>query len=205
MAFIPAESTAEFVFSFTGPNGNIMKNVMNIRETTLGGWDTTLLSAMLTTLANWHSATADTWQSNQITLTSILGRDLSVADSWVVENGYTQVGAVAQPVLPANVTFCVKGVTGLAGRTHRARLYWIGLAETMVSGDFLTTGAADGIVAAMNTLRTTLTGFGYFPVVVSRQLNGVPRVTAEVTNITGWTKTDNRVDTQRRRLIGEGS
>lgn len=204
MAFIPVPSTAEFVFSYTGPNGNIMKNVMNIRETAVLNWDTVMLDSMITTLAIWHNNTADLLQSNQITLTSILGRDLSAPDSFVVDKTYAQVGAVASPVLPANVTFCVKGLTGRAGRSFRSRLYWIGLTETMVAGDFVTTLSADAIVAAMNTLRTTLVGFGYFPVVVSRQANGVPRVEGVATDIINWAKTDNRVDTQRRRLIGEG-
>lgn len=204
MAFIPVPATAEFVLSFTGPNGNIMKNVLNIREATLVDWTPTLLQGVIDLLQSWHSTTADTWQSNQVALTNILGRDLSAPDSYVVEENMNQAGASATPVLPANVTFCVKALTGFAGRSFRGRLYWIGLYEGGVAGDFVADVTATGIVAAMNTLRTQLNTQGMTPVVVSRVSNGVPRVTGVATDIISYSKTDNRVDTQRRRLVGEG-
>lgn len=204
MAFVPVPATAEFVMSYTGPNSNIMKNVINIREATLLDWTPALLQGVIDLLQAWHSSTADTWQSNQVVLTNILGRDLATQDSFVVEETMSQAGAVASPVLPAQVTFCVKGLTGLAGRSFRSRLYWIGLSEGSVTGDYLLTATANGIVAAMNTLRTQLGTQGMRPVVVSRVSNGLPRVTGLATDITNYTKTDDRVDTQRRRLAGEG-
>jgi hypothetical protein len=205
MAFIPVPYTAEFVMTYLGLSGNQMKNVINIREATLVSWTPALLQGVIDLLQNWHTATAKLRQSNQCTLTSILGRDLDTADSYVVEETMSQVGTVVSPMMPANVTFCVKGLTGLAGRSFRSRLYWIGLAETQVLGDYVVAADATAIVAAMNTLRTTLNTQGMSPVVVSRQSNGVPRTTGVATNITNYAKTDDRVDTQRRRLIGEGS
>jgi hypothetical protein len=204
MPFIPVPDTAEVVLTFTGPNGNFMKNVINVREATLVSWTPALLQGVIDLVQNWHNTTAKLRQSNQISLVSILARDLNTVDSFVVEETMTVVGSVASPAMPANVTFCVKGLTGLAGRSFRSRTYWIGLAESMVAGDFVATVDADAIVAAMNTLRANLNTQGINPVVVSRFTNGAPRVTGVATDISNYAKTDNRVDTQRRRLFGEG-
>lgn len=204
MAFIPVPDTAEVVMSFTGPNGNVMKNVFNVREATLVSWTPALLQGVIDLFQNWHASHARNRQSNQITLSSILARDLNVVDSYVVEESMAQVGLVASPVMPQNVTFCVKSVTGFAGRSFRGRTYWVGLAESMVSGDFVNTTDADAIVTSFFTLKSQLNTQGINPVVVSRYSNGLPRAVGVATDITNYAKTDNRVDTQRRRLLGEG-
>lgn len=204
MAFIPVPDTAEVVLTYTGPSGNFLKNVINVREATLVSWTPALLQGVIDIFQAWHNSSAKTRQSNQLLLTSILARDLSVVDSYVVEETMSVPGSIASPMMPANVTFCVKGLTGFAGRSFRGRTYWVGLAESMVSGDFVLGTDADAIVGSMNVLRTTLNTQGITTVVVSRQTGGVPRATGVATDIINYAKTDNRVDTQRRRLIGEG-
>lgn len=206
MAFIPVPDTAEVVMSYTGPNGNIMKNVFHVREAGLGTWDTAALTNVISIFQNWENTVGKAGRSNQITCTGILARDLSVVDSFVVDTSVNIVGTIANPALPANVTFCIKALTGLAGRSFRGRHYWIGLAETNVAGDYVTTGVGDARLAALNVLRDSINNA--LPemslVVVSKFHNGAPRAVGVATDILTYAITDYRVDTQRRRLIGEG-
>lgn len=205
MAFIPAPDTAELVATYTMPNGNQAKNVLNFRDTLLQGWDAATLQALITAYVNWENATAKALRSSQVSLTSVLARDMSVQNGAVVEQAAAIPGTNAGANMPSNVTLSVKHVTGLAGRSFRGRTYWIGLSETMVTGDFVIVATGNAIVAAMNALRTTLQPQGFYFVIVSRYSNNAPRTTAVVTNVLASQVIDMRVDTQRRRLPGEGS
>jgi hypothetical protein len=204
MAFIPVADTAEVVMTYTLPNGNVAKNVYNIREALISVWNPAQLQFLIDEFVTWEDTVARAQRTNQVTLTKVEARDLSAPDSFIVENAVSLAGTQPVAGLPANVTFAVKSVTGLAGRTHRGRTYWVGLWETAVSGDFLLVAVANNIQAALNTLRTGMVPNGWAMVVVSRTLNGVPRVAGLATDISSWQYLDTRVDTQRRRLIGEG-
>jgi len=93
----------------------------------------------------------------------------------------------------------------LAGRAYRGRIYHIGLAEGDVTGDFITNARGNAIRDAYAALRSQVIANGTWQmVVISRQLNSVPRVVGVGTPVTQLVLTDYRVDTQRRRLIGEG-
>lgn len=206
MAFIPIEDVAEVVMSYRFPGGNVAKNVFNVREAGLGGWDAASLTSLTDTFIDWETNTAKTLRSNQVVCFSVAARDLSTQAGAVIERGVNIVGAANNFMLPAQVTLAVKSVTGFAGRSFRGRHYWIGLWETSVSGDFVDTTVANNIVAALNTLRTLLPNGTPTSrlVVASRYANGQPRAAGVANDILTYQLVDNRVDTQRRRLIGEG-
>lgn len=207
MAFIPAPLTAEASMHYRGPNGNEFVNVYYFRRQS-GQWDQLQLTQLGLSMLAWEGTAAKNGRSNQITCISCVCRNIAEEDSWVVttQPGVPIVGTVNTPALPANVTWCLKFLTGRAGRSYRGRTYWVGLGEGQVAGDFITQGVA-----------TAINGYFGAPwqevqednecdhVVVSRYHNKAPRVIAEVTSVTLVTYTDLRVDTQRRRLVGEGN
>ena len=206
MAFIPIEDVAEVIMSYRFPGGNVAKNVFNVREAGLGGWDAASLTSLTDEFIAWETDTAKLSRSNEVTCFNVTARDLSTQAGAVIERGVNIVGAATNPMLPAQVTLAVKAVTGFAGRSFRGRHYWIGLWETSVVGDFVISAAATGIVAALNTLRTALPNGTPTArlVVASRYANGQPRAAGIANDILTYQLVDNRVDTQRRRLIGEG-
>lgn len=205
MAFIPVPDTAEVVMTYTLSGGAQVKNVYNVREASILTWDTTQLNALVDEFVAWETDEARAIRSNGCTLTTVTARDLTEADSFVVERAVSVAGQVVSPLMPANVTFCVKSTTGLAGRTHRGRTYWVGLAEGQVTNDFVVSTTRDAIRDALNALGTALQALGWALVVVSRQIDNLPRTTGLATDITEWLYIDSRVDTQRRRLLGEGT
>lgn len=190
-------------------NGNqqLAVNVFGVRSTS-GDWDVPRLSALNLALIGWHASHWRTAQSNEVALRTVTSRDLSVVDSWVVATPVVpQVpGTVVSPAMPSQVTFVVKFTTGLAGRSNRGRSYWVGLPESNVTGDYVSSAIANVIVAAWTQLRTVvLPALNAELVVISRQTGGAPRTTGVANAVTNVLYTDLRVDTQRRRLTGEGS
>lgn len=206
MAFIPVANTAEATMVYSGPDNNRMVNVYHFRRP-LEGWDPDSLGALGEALLTWERDVARAHRSNQIRCLGVECRDLSMQDSFLVSVAAIPaiVGAIVQGVLPANVTLAVSFRTPFAGRSFRGRAYWIGLAEGDVSGDFVSQGRGNGIAGAYTVLMNDVApSVGAELVVVSRYANGAPRAAGVATTVTSVGLTDFRVDTQRRRLIGEG-
>lgn len=133
----------------------------------------------------------------------IYGTDLTTDSSPV----YTRVispaitGAAGGAGVPNNNALCVSFRTNNRGRSSRGRNYVAGLGEGQVAGDDWDLSTIDAFVA----LYELLLGGGDFPatwdwVVVSRFLEGLPRVAALVQTITDVLSTDIEVDSQRRRV-----
>lgn len=202
MSFVAFSACAEVVVTFKHNTlGTIMKNVFGVRHTNAQSWTPGELSALGTAVNTWWSGGFRALCSNEISLTSVLCRDLSSEDSFVNEVLFANVGTLASPAMPANVTFALKFLTGLAGRSKRGRLYFIGLGESQVAGNFVGVTPATAMVTALNTLKdTTLPALTAQLVVLSRFHDGVQRETGLYTPVTTIGYTDLRVDTQRRRL-----
>jgi hypothetical protein len=174
--------------------------VYNVREGSILVWDPTTLNLLIDTFESWVQAEFFINYASTVSLVSILARDLSVVDSFVVERAESVPGAVASAAMPANVTWAVKAVTGLAGRSFRGRSYFVGLAEGDVTENTVNLTRADSIITGYDELMGNLSFGSRQMVVVSRVSLGVPRVTGVATDITEWLYTDRQVDTQRRRL-----
>lgn len=206
MVFIPVPNTAEATVVYSGPNNNQMVNTYYFRRD-VEGWDPDSLQALGEALLDWEQNYARGNRSNQVRCLGAECRDLSTKDSFLVFVAKVPpiVGAIVQGVLPANVTLAVSFRTPFAGRSFRGRTYWIGLAEGDVSGDFVSPGRGEGIVNACTALKDVVApAVGAELVVVSRVANGQRREVGVATPVTSIGLTDFRVDTQRRRLIGEG-
>lgn len=200
MAFIPVADTAEVVVTYTYPGNKLVKNVYNVREASIVSWDPTTLNLLLDTFENWITTEHFQTYAQQVPCTNLSARDLTVVDSYVVERAMSTPGAKASPPLPANVTWAVKAVTGLAGRSFRGRSYFIGLTEADVTDNTVAQAVADSVIDSYNYLMGQLSFGSRNMVVVSRYTGGAPRVTGVATDITSWQYIDRRVDTQRRRL-----
>lgn len=206
MPFVPVPEVAEATMVYTGPNNNRMVNVYHYWRPTLG-WDPDSLGDLAEALLAWEETSAKGRRSNQITCIGVECRDISVKDSFVVSVAAIPPiqGSVNSPVLPANVTFAVSLRTPFAGRSFRGRTYWIGLPEGSVNGDFVGPSTAQNILTTVRALIEEVPQpLNAQLVVVSRYSNGAPRAVGIATPVTSAVLVDNRVDTQRRRLVGVG-
>ena len=206
MAFVAVPETAQITMVYTGPNQNRMVNVYHFTRPTLG-WDPDALGDLAEAMLAWENNTAKTQRSNQIVCIGAEARDLSVQDSFVVSVAAIPpiAGSLTTPVLPANVTLAISLRTPFAGRSFRGRTYWIGLSEGAVQGDFVQSGTAQGILAAVRALIEDVPQpLNAQLAVVSRYHNGAPRGVGIATPVTSAVLVDTRVDTQRRRLVGVG-
>lgn len=207
MAFVPAPQVIELVPRFRNTTTLATSvNVINVRKTS-GSVTAADLEAVSAAYGTWFVGAGNDEVSTGIQLVEISTRDLTAEDSFIDTNVMSPAisGQVANPVMPMNVTLALRLTTGFAGRSRRGRLYFIGLPEQSVSGDYILTAPANGIVEDYTTLKNALATAGYEWVVVSRVNEGVPRTTALITPITAVSYYDLRVDSQRRRLVGEGT
>lgn len=116
-----------------------------------------------------------------------------------------QLGGETAPALPNSVAFCVTHRTSNRGRSFRGRTYLTGLCETQVDGNVVTPAYASAAVTAFETFKADLESDGYYFAVVSRRNNGALRPVAISTSVIASIARDRRVDSQRRRLPGNGS
>jgi len=201
MAFVPVPATIRVNF-FQTLNGQPTMNRIHVRgaESLPSQGSCAVVAA---SLAGW-------WDTN---VQALVGTGLSLREVQAVSiaeqngpqasftAGFPLVGTLDNPMLPGNCAFCVSWRTGLTGRSARGRWYWQGLVEPQVVDNNVDEGVAAAIVAAMDNLITTITGISAFPVIVSYNSGGGPRVGGPVTFlITDALAVDTVVDSQRGRL-----
>jgi len=200
MAFIPAQYCAKLVPLFEYANGNQAVNVLTFNHAeAVFASDLELLTDVYQA---WWDDTAAPFVANTVKLMSITATDLTNADGLqhVVAIPGGSPGGNTGAVMPANVTFTTTFKTAFSGRSFRGRAYWIGLCENQVVGDLLDATQAENIRDAWETLGAGALESQWTHSVLSYVAAGVPRVTAEITQVTTYVNYDRRVDTQRRRL-----
>lgn len=200
MAFQPVPDVAQFVLRYTTVPGEFWgANVINMRYIA-GSIDEAALETACTNFAiNWPLY-FDPLTSNQIVIQSVEARDLTEQMGVQGFAAIASVGTLTSPVLPGNVTFAVKFLTGAAGRSRRGRSFFIGLAENQVAGNFVSGAFATAVTAAWADFNAAMVADGWQLVVVSRQQNGVVLTEGIPYTVTSITVSDLQIDTQRRRL-----
>lgn len=113
-------------------------------------------------------------------------------------------GVLGEPSLPNNCALCISFRTGFRGRSFRGRNYVSGLSEARVTGNTVSSGVVDSLVAAYNGLNAAVEDSGFNHVVVTRFHLGTPRNPGIGTEVQSCIAVDNTVDSQRRRLPGRG-
>src|SRR5512145_987200 len=203
MAFIPVPNAAQVVIN-QRLHGEEVVNVLHFARS--GGFPLASLGALATLVStNWVSEVLPNLSAD-LTLESVVARDLSVADGQQAVQAVSpaEAGGIGQAALPGNVAYVITHRTAFIGRSRRGRTYLAGLGEDDVTANTFLTVRADALATAFNTLRTELAGAGFFFCIVSRYTNGAPRATGITTAVDVSVARDYTVDTQRGRLRGTG-
>lgn len=200
MAFQRVPETAEAIVRYTA---GIKPVVMTFYARFIGGYSTSDLIALANNVDTRVGNNFLPIQTDDIVYNSTLVRGLDkINDEEVIDSDNTGFGGVVSKGLPNNVSFAVKRLSGLTGRSARGRIFWVGMPDTDLATDenFLTGPASLAILGAIDLMRTSLALSGWTPVIVSRFTGGVKRDPAVtfVWTLTGIT--DERVDSQRGRL-----
>lgn len=181
--------------------GEEVNNTLGFMLTTPGPVTGPALATLVAGVALvWEATMLQTLPGSYI-FNDVQARALDVQDGPVAEApGGAQAGMLAGNVMPNNVSFCVSFRTGLGGATNRGRNYICGLLESEVSDNELALGRINALRSAYQEfIGAGSVANGWQWCVISRKII-IPLVTGRGVAITNVHITDNRVDTQRRRL-----
>lgn len=126
-------------------------------------------------LPAWVQFCSSSWHA-----LGLIGEVMNKNPRWMISSGYeTTTGAQDADSLPADRAGVVAVVGGIAGRSHRGRIYVPAIAKTLTDGDYLTGGGAGLLADIANALKsrfaTTGSSLNHLYVVFSRK-NGAVRV-----------------------------
>jgi len=200
--YIPVNDTAEVRLVYS-TLGGVAMNVINFRL--VGGWTPELLTALA-------AAVEDSWETNlspivseAVTLDETVATDLSSDTGAQITDPGGISGAHAGAALPNNVTVAVSFRTDQRGRSHRGRLFHVGMTEDQSSGDVLSGSNATTFLTAYESffadIEAAVTDATH--VVVSRCQDGVWLTTGETTTVTSY-QVEPTLDSMRKRLLGRG-
>lgn len=117
-------------------------------------------------------------------------------------NASAVAGTLTGQAAPNNCAFVIKRTSGYTGRSARGRIYIGGLSMANFASDenFMNATYPPNWINALDEFDTIAIGLGWAPVIVSRYHEGAKRAAGVIFGIDGWSYTDLKVDTQRRRL-----
>lgn len=202
MAFQSVPDTAQIDIVFT-QNSVVMQNSFYAHHP--GGYSLANLEALA---ADIDQAVPVTWLPRMTAECTYLRTDVrglnSENDLVASDNTNTGPGDDATGPLPNNVTFSIKKMSGLTGRSARGRTYWIGIPKdkpTLADENLLDATYAGLIVSAVDSIRTNINGVGTWEaVLVSRFLNGAKRAFGVTFPWVATTSVNTIIDTMRGRL-----
>lgn len=199
--FIPAASTMRVQLIYT-LNSQRIENVFHVLSG--GGLLVADLDRVEAVFATWWTTPGRAQVPNNVSLVLIVIDALNVESGLHKEysSGWTVAGGLGSPALAGQNTMAVKLATSFSGRSFRGRIYWPGFTSADISAGLVTTARRDGVVAAVNTLRTSLAAGGDTLAVVSYCHGGAWRAAATVTGITGVSAKTTLAQQKRRRVAG---
>lgn len=203
MAFVPVPGVVSCFLEFSGPDDVTLGHVWNFRYLDPPITSDAILEGLGQELVEWYDAFGQPYKTAGYTLNRIRMRDLTDSASFAVDytDGLPLVGTMAGNSMPTNVAWSLKLSTGLAGRSHRGRLYHFGMGEAEVSGNFIDATYGGDVVDGYNALLSDVgLNDNWRWVVVSRQQDGGPLGVGQSYVITNVAAVDYRLDTQRKRL-----
>jgi len=185
--------------------GQTCENVIHFRSIT--GSET---PAQIRTSAEFYLATVKGLISNEVTFPAIVIKQMTpiAFDETVAAPVTNTAGTRSQPPINNTLALVVTKRTGVAGKTHRGRIYLPGIAADDADNIGLNTG---GMATAITTFNNLLATFGPSGTdlnlqigIYSRSIGGFnPFTTAGWQAITGFT-VQPVFGNQRRRRIGVG-
>lgn len=204
MAYQRVPETAEIIVHFAVDDANFV-NTYHAQKP--GGYNSSHLESLAALVdANAVPILLAKLSANVLYVKTVV-RGLDAENDIVREdNTNTGFGTVGVNLLPVNVAFCVQRLSGLSGQTARGRVYIGGIPNTYLQtgagnqNKLLSTAVTD-YINAVDTFRTVIETGGIFnAVIVSRYHNGAKRAEGVVTRWISTQVSDDRVDTQRRRV-----
>jgi len=203
MPYIPAPNIcrAELLFTWDGQSCETVLDFEPVASLTPA-----LMLELGADLVGWWSSDIRPNVPTTLSLQRIQLTDQSsdISPSIAYATGLPLVGSNVGPSLPNNVAMVITKRTALRGRSYRGRIYHPGLLEGIVVNNTIDSGFANNVRNAYaNLLSFATTGTTWDMVVVSRQNNNAPRVTADSNQVISL-DVNLQVDSQRRRLPGRG-
>lgn len=203
MAFQPVPNTAKVAVVTTNGFSEYVNVFHFYRD---GLWGQPELSGLLQVVATAWVNEIMTSIHSDIVFVRVEGRGLRAPDDVAAEFVLPtpSFGTRGGSLSPANVSFAVTHLTGLAGRSNRGRTFFVGLSESDTVGDLIVAARADALRNGLGVVRQQAADAGWTMVVVSRRANNVLLPVARTIPITGFRWRDRILDSQRRRLTGRG-
>lgn len=203
MAFIPAPNTALVELRYLQDNQNV-ENTLWFENA--AGWTEATLVALGLAIREWWVDNLQGGIGQDVTLREIYVTDQTSATglSATITSGLPLPGTASTDATTNSNTLCVSFRTAQRGRSYRGRNYVVGLPINALDQNTVTAGYRNFVQAAYAALLTVAADQNSQWVVVSKQLNNVPRTVAARTPVTAVAVVDSTVDSQRRRLPGRG-
>lgn len=201
-AFIPAANTARVRMIYQALGQKVM-NVFYWKKTS--PWTAEDCASFATEVKTaWEAEVQPNMPAGVTLLTiEVVGQDEESGPG--SELSVNEAGAGSAVLVPLNVTFTIKFITGLTGRSFRGRMYYIGIVEGDLNGNDILTASANTYLDNYRAFFAAIESATSFThVVVSYCNDGAWRASAVVTPVTGYVYTDTHFDSQRRRLTGRG-
>lgn len=195
-------NTAEFVLNYLF-DGQPCQNIVHARvDTPLAAWDSAGLINTATAIKEWFRVQGAFQSGTNNSLQSIKATDIGVAGGGtqvLFNTGLPIAGQAASVPLPNNVTLAISLRTNLTGRSHRGRIYHVGMVvDDLSSTDSSRVKSAKlaALLTSYQALKTGIegsrTGLTVHQVIVSWHL--VDSFALDHIQI------DEVIDSQRRRL-----
>jgi len=204
MAFQPVPNVAQ-VTVHGRVDGQLTINDLYF-EIAGGGITPVNLFALTTAVSNWVSGNLFSVLSEDWSAERCIGRDLTIANSFVVTVSDPVTGASASEAAPNNVAACISFSSGFSGRSGRGRNYIPGIPNDQIT---LNTMAAPFMVSLIE-IYSALVGAGTFLAgwqmcVVSRRFGGAVRPEGVPFPVLSVGFTRPYVASMRSRSIGHGA
>lgn len=198
MPYIPVEDTV-LCELFLRLQGEQAENTLYFLNA--GGWTTTAMTTLATSLAAWWVAEIATEVSNELSLVGIKVTDLSSQFAASIYYPVTppETGDDAEDPLPNNAAAVIKFTTESRGRSFRGRNYIPGIPDAYVNGNTIDPAIVLNLIDGYQNLDAVETTNSCVHVVVSRYSLGAPRVAGLATEVTAY-DCQPTIRTQRRRL-----
>lgn len=202
MAFQPVTAACQCLINYRQA-GQEMQSQLYFD--TSGSNDPTVLTNLAQVVADWLTNEWAPLAASTATVISLILTNVDIAGGAQVT--FTPIGGIqggnASFAMPTGTTVTASWRTGLAGRSFRGRTYHVGLTESQVADNALTSTARSDLQQAYTQLIVDANIFGTPLSIASRVSNGVPRPAGILTPVQTCL-VDEFIDSQRRRLTGRG-
>lgn len=204
MAFIPIPNSMTLCFNFATGSGSEWQFCLTIRKSA-GAPTSTDLSNVAAIGSAWWTSDLKALTCGGTLLNEIVVTDQTVQGGAQFVDTIAELGTLVSTDIPASAAMVVSLATAKRGRSYRGRAYVSGKGISQILNANLWQAAhVTAMVGAFNSLQNDLDLAGYDIVVPSKRHNNVVTNPAETNEVIAIT-IDNRVDSQRRRLVGRGT